>query len=150
MFGLTPYRQNQVTRGNQDFFSLMDDFFNDDFMRLPAFKKSMFNSDSFKVDVRDQDEAYVVEADMPGVDKKDIAIDYRDNRLVIRVEQTQENESEDKNYLHRERIQSSMERSFYMKDVDESKIKAHMDNGVLTVELPKAADVDNHRRIDIE
>ena len=105
MFRLVPYGRNQVTKNNDNFFNLMDDFFSDDFFNNGLIPASVSKYESFKIDVKDNDTEYLIEADLPGVKKEDLTIDYKDNRLVIRVNSNQEVNEEKDNYIHRERRQ---------------------------------------------
>lgn len=147
MFGaLMPFNRggNGTCRRNNpwSFSSIIDDFFSN----VP-------NTDNYgiRTDIRDVGEEYVVEADIPGVKKKDIKLDLKDDILTISVEYKEETKDERDNYIRRERRYGSFGRSFNVANVNQDKIKAKYDNGVLTINLPKAEDVkDNRRAIDIQ
>jgi HSP20 family protein len=95
-----------------------------------------------RIDVTETPQAYAVEADMPGVNKEDIDVRVHGNLVQIDAEikrQSQRPSNGDK-LLRSERYQGSISRSFSLaQDIDESKIKAHYDKGVLSLELPKKA-----------
>ncbi len=95
-----------------------------------------------RIDVTETPQAYAVEADMPGVNKEDIDVRVHGNLVQIDSEvkrQSQRPTNGDK-LLRSERYQGSISRSFSLaQDIDESKIKAHYDKGVLSLELPKKA-----------
>jgi len=95
-----------------------------------------------RIDVTETPQAYAVEADMPGVNKEDIDVRVHGNLVQIDAEikrQSQRPTNGDK-LLRSERYQGSISRSFSLaQDIDESKIKAHYDKGVLSLELPKKA-----------
>jgi HSP20 family protein len=150
MFRLVPYGRNQVAKNNDSFFNLMDDFFSDDFFSNGLIPASVSKYESFKIDVKDNDTEYLIEADLPGVKKEDLTVDYKDNRLVIRVNSNQEVNEEKDNYIHRERRQSQMERSFYMKDVKADEITAKLEEGVLAIHAPKLDEIENMHKIEVQ
>lgn len=148
MFGLTPYnrRNSGVQRRNGfDIDSWFDNFFNDSF-----FPFAYGNNTGIKVDIKENDKDYVVEAELPGVNKDEINVELRDDRLTIMVQRDESKEEERDNYIRRERRNSSMSRSFYVSGVKPEDVKAKFDNGVLTISLPKSEEQKKNRhRIDI-
>lgn len=102
------------------------------------------------VDVADADDQIVVTADVPGFDADDIDVSVTDRQLRITAEHSEETEEEDEEtqYYRRERSQRSVSRTVSLPtDVEEHEAAASYENGVLTVELPKASDADG---VDIE
>lgn len=92
-----------------------------------------------RVDVSEDDNAYEITAEMPGVEEKDIDITLKENRLILRGEKKVEREEKKKDYHMTERSYGSFERSFHLpEDVDADKIKAEFSKGVLTLTLPKS------------
>lgn len=90
------------------------------------------------VDIVEQDDAYIVEAELPGLTKNDVKISIEGNILTIRGEKRQEKKSEERNYHRTERVYGSFTRSFTLpSSVKTDKIEAHYQNGVLTITLPK-------------
>jgi HSP20 family protein len=138
---MVPYRRNGLS--TRDVFDLFDDFFND--------RKSTMVRD-FRIDVKDEKDKYVVEAEVPGLEKKDISIKFENDRLTIAIQQEQHNEDNDEQdkYIHRERHLFSSERSILLEDVDPKKMQASMNNGILTIELKKLADKVSSYLIDIK
>lgn len=136
MFGLTPYRKNQgiasTNGGFRDFDRFFEDFFNESF--FPAFYNG---ASQMKVDIKENEKDYVVEAELPGVNKEDINIDLEDNQLTIGVQKNEEVNDEKENYICRERRSSSFSRSFYVDNVKNENVNAKFENGVLTIVLPK-------------
>jgi HSP20 family protein len=97
---------------------------------------------SMATDIVENDKEYVITAELPGLEKKDVKISLDKNQLIIEAEISQEKEEKDKdkNWIRRERYQGSYRRSFVLDDTCEcEKIKAEMDKGVLHVHIPKAA-----------
>lgn len=146
MFGLVPFKFNngENNRG-LSINDMFNDFFNDDML-------SAFNSNgSFKTDIKETPEGYIVHAELPGVKKEDINIDYNNNYLTISANRNYENEEKKDNYIKCERSYGSVSRGFYISNVDRSLIKAKFDNGVLSIELPKKElTANNNSRILIE
>ncbi|MGI5907688.1 MAG: Hsp20/alpha crystallin family protein [Christensenellales bacterium] len=147
MAGLIPFNRNRNLRtsGWDGFYNMLDDFFNDTW--LPT--RSLI-SDTFKVDVVESDEAYAVEAELPGVKKNEVDLAFNDGRLTISVRREEQTEEKKKNYIHKERRFSSMQRSIFLADAKEDGIRAKMEDGVLHVSVPKQDIKQTGRVIDIE
>ena len=90
------------------------------------------------VDLYEKDDHFVIKAELPGVDKKDIAIDLKDRVLTLSGERSYENEVKEENYYRRERSYGKFQRAFTLPaDVDSDKIKAEFKDGLLQIEVPK-------------
>ncbi|GBG93711.1 small heat shock protein [Ligilactobacillus salitolerans] len=113
-------------------------------------------SDSFKElrsDVNETDTDYTVAIDVPGVDKKDISIDFKDNTLTVSAKRESFADRSDKegNLIANERSYGRFTRQYNFPDVDHEKIGAKYEDGVLTVTLPKtSAGQSNTHRIEID
>ena len=141
MFGLTPYEHRIDSLEN--FFDSMENAF---------FGNHSFMSD-FKTDVIDNGDHLVLEAELPGFDKKDIAIDVSNGYLTISAQRNVENKEEDKDgkWIKRERSYGAYHRSFDLNGIDADHISASYDNGVLSLKLPKAsAPKEDVRRIELQ
>ena len=94
---------------------------------------------SLAIDLKDEGDHFLVEADMPGIAKDQIKLHYKDNILTIRTERSEEKKEEDetKRYVVRERYSSSTMRQILIENVDPEEITAAMDNGVLRIKLGK-------------
>ena len=105
-----------------------------------------------RVDVSEDEKAYEIEAEIPGVDEKDLSVTVTDGRLTLRGEKKDEKEEKKKDYYMKERSYGAFERSFRLPDgVDTGKISAAFENGVLHVTLPKSAKAkSNERKIAIK
>jgi HSP20 family protein len=104
-----------------------------------------------RIDVTENDKAYTVKADIPGVKKEDIDVQVDGNLVSIRAETRSEKETkgEGNRILRSERHYGTIERSFSLgQDVDASAVKAGYADGVLSLELPKKA-LANASRIAI-
>jgi len=93
------------------------------------------------VDIFENEGNYVMTAEIPGVDKKDISIDVKDRILTLKGERSFDNGSNKGSYFRRERCHGEFERSFSLPmDVDSDKIDASFKDGVLRLEIPKPED----------
>ncbi|MFL2099520.1 Hsp20/alpha crystallin family protein [Desemzia sp. FAM 23991] len=138
---------NSLFPFRRDFMNVDRNFFGDSFDHLFS------NTANFDVDIKESDTGYILEADMPGLAKEDIQLDYHNNVLSINAHQEEgKDETDEKgNYIHRERSVRSYSRQFILKDVEENAITAKFDNGVLTVHLPKKEVMDSPKnRIEIQ
>ncbi|MDD3958913.1 MAG: Hsp20/alpha crystallin family protein [Clostridiaceae bacterium] len=148
MAGLVPFNRkntNALSTGFDDFQNMLDDFFSDGW----PIRRSLA-ADTFKVDVEDRGNEYAVEAEMPGVDKRDVTIRMDDKRLTIAVKKSNEVEEKKKNYIHKERRYCSMSRSIYLTDASAEGIKAKLNDGVLHVTVPKKEAETSGQSIEIE
>ena len=148
MAGLVPFNKkhsNDLITGFDDFGNMFDDFFADTW----PFRRNFF-SNTFKVDVQEKDSNYLVEAELPGVKKGDVSIDFDEGRLKISVRQCEDVDEKKKNYIHKERRCSSIARSIYLEDAKAEGITAKLDEGVLSVTVPKQQKPDTSKRIEIE
>ena len=101
------------------------------------------------IDVRETDDAYVVEVDLPGIDPKNIELLIEGRTLTIRGQVTDEREEKQGSYLLRERRQGQFMRAVALPGmVDAEQAESRFENGQLMVTLPKAAQ-NRARRIEI-
>lgn len=94
-----------------------------------------------RIDVREANGDYIVQAEMPGVKKEDIHVRIDGNRVAIQAEVKRESEQKDgERVLRSERFYGSVARSFALaSELDDSRANAKFENGVLTLTLPKKA-----------
>jgi len=153
MFELEPLNKNQMSRRNGsdlvDFYNMFDNFFNEDFFGRRGMNPSLRNA-SFKIDVKNEDKAYVIEAEMPGVKKEEVKLDYEESQLIIGVDKQEEIKKDQSNYIHRERRNTSMKRGIYLKDIDVQKIEAKLEEGILKIVAPKLENIDSKFKIEIK
>jgi HSP20 family protein len=99
----------------------------------------------------DDGDALTVVADLPGVEKADLDITYRDGILTLAADSTSDTADESDEYVMRERRHTSFERNIRLPaPVDTTETSATYINGVLTISLPKLDAEDDATRIDIE
>ena len=131
--------------GFDDFHNMLDGFFYDG----RRFGHSMVR-DTFKIDIEESDTEYHIEAELPGVSKESINLEIQGDNLCISVNHEEEAENSGKNYIHRERRASSMKRGIRLANSKLDEIKAKLESGVLTINVPKDVSGDVSRKIDIE
>lgn len=113
--------------------------------------ENFFNENiNMKCDIYEKDDKYFIEVDLPGVNKENINISYSKGYLNIKTTQKDEVQEENKTYIRRERNYKKLERSFYVGDVEETKIKATYKDGILNVTIPKQKDNNTNKRISID
>lgn len=141
MFDLIPFNRRERRLWN-----LMDN----DFSRM--FRQ--FGSDrNMSTDIVDKGDYFELTAEMPGMAKENIQLDVSGDYLTISAEHKSENESEEKQYVCRERSYCQYKRSFNISDIKAKEIKASYKDGVLHVTLPKKEATpieDTQFRLEIE
>ena len=94
-----------------------------------------------RVDISENKEAFLVKAEVPGIEPKDIQLSLENGVLILRGEKHQESEQKDERFYRTERTYGSFVRSLRLPaNVDGTKVNAVFKNGLLTVMLPKAAE----------
>lgn len=126
--------------------SLFDDFFDS---MLGAWDNYSANLPA--VDVEENGDSYVIKAELPGYKEDDVKITVDKHVLHISGEiDEKEKDGKDRKYLVRERRHESFERSFSLPEgLDESKIEASFNNGLLTITLPKSPE-EQPKRIEVK
>ena len=147
MFDIVPWRKNNLIQSKGDEFqNMVNSFFNDDFFNSVSIIKN-----NFSVDLKEDDNNYIIEADLPGVDKKDIDISYNNRYLNISARRESNLEENKDNYVRQERSYGEFKRSFYIDNIVEDKIYASFDNGVLNIKLPKLnKEISETKKIEIK
>lgn len=108
-------------------------YFNDYF---PILDSSIYKEREYmKTDIREYQNKYIMEIDIPGVKKEDININYENGYLTIKAAKTVTLKPEV--YIRRERFHGEIKRSFYIGDKKETDIKASYVSGILTISFPK-------------
>ena len=148
MAGLIPYsRRNnsQLGTGYGNFYDIMDDFFSDRWLTGRGTERG-----AFRLDVRETEKEYVVEAELPGVKKEEVDISLEDKRLSISVNRDENVNEENNGYIHRERRLSSMSRGIYLAQARPEDIKAKLENGMLTITIAKQEPESASHKIAVE
>ena len=108
-----------------------------------------------KTDVREMDDSYEVDIDLPGFKKDEIQAQLKDGYLTVSAAKGLDKDEKDKkgNYIRQERYAGAMSRSFYVgDDVSQEEIKAKYEDGILKLSIPKKSGdkVETKNRIAIE
>ncbi len=122
------------------------------FRATPGAQEAMTQADWIPaVDIRETDDEYVIEMDLPQVKKDDVHISLDENVLTIRGERRREHEENQGRWHRVERFYGTFARSFVLPEtVEEDGIRAVFEDGVLTVHLPKTAEArPRSREIEI-
>jgi len=124
-----------------NFDAVLNNFFDDGFE---------YSSKGPAVDVQENEDNYLLEADLPGFSEKDVDINVENNLLTISSKNETDREEKKKGYVLRERRSNSFRRSFVLpKGVVAENIEASMKNGILQLTIPKAEKV-KPRKIEIK
>jgi len=139
MFDLTPFRRRREELVGGDFGrALMREFFDHDFFDFAP---------NFRADIRENEQEYIVEAELPGMKKDEIVVELKENTLTISVLKNEEINEEKENYVHRERRFGSYRRSFYVDNIENAGVQADYTDGILKIHLPKVKETppENYR-----
>lgn len=111
-------------------FDLFDDLFKD-----PFFKNE---TKIMKTDIKENENNYVIDIDLPGYDKENIKVEIEDGYLLVSASQSVNNDDDEGKYLRKERYFGECSRSFYVgDDIEVEDVKATFKNGILKLEVPK-------------
>ncbi len=129
MFGLTPFIRGSYVAAY------------DPFKEMEEFERRFFGqrTPAMKTDIRETENSYILEADLPGFSREDISAEIKNGYLTIRAEHKSEKEDKNETYLRRERTYGSFSRTFDLEGIDAEAITAEFKDGVLALELPKLA-----------
>lgn len=144
---LTPWLPSRSPLASGDpLVRLFDGFFNGDLARSEDLGRRAWMP---AVDIRETDNAYVLEAELPGMTKKDIHITLENNVLRLGGERRFEHNVDQESYHRVERCYGSFSRSFTLPSaVNPDQVEASFKDGILTVTVPKS-DEARPRRIAI-
>ena len=122
--------------------NLFDDFFSDPFeMMMPQSRNPLYGKHAknlMKTDVRETENSFEVDMDLPGFKKDEVNLELKDGYLTVTAETKQETEDKKGTYVRQERFSGKCSRTFYVgDDIEEGDIKAKFDNGTLQIDVPK-------------
>ena len=123
----------------------LDDFF-DDFAPMPKMPRM-----DMKCDIYEKKGNVHIELEVPGFDKNDIKLNVEDGILTIEATKNEEKEEKnERNYYRKERVYGSVRRQFNVGNIDESKIDARFDKGLLKISFPKEDKKETKKFIEIK
>ena len=143
MASMVPYDRYSRALRNWPFDAL-DSFFDAPFASLSS------SAASFKMNVEDAGDKYVVTAELPGVKREEIDVELNEGRLSISIDKKETDEEKGKNYLYKETSDWSATRGVYLKDAAAAGLSAKLDGGVLTVNVPKQVEKSNVTKVSID
>jgi HSP20 family protein len=120
--------------------------------RAPTMVRRENNAKAPAMDVSENESAYMVKAEIPGVPRENLDVTINDGVLTISAERQKEKKDEEKSgrLIRQERYNGKLVRSLRLgTDIDETKVEAHYEHGVLNLVLPKTAQV-KPRKVDIK
>lgn len=125
-------------------------FWNEDFFRGFFSERGPW-AEAFRVDVRDEDGRFLVEAELPGCTRDQIHVDVDDGVLTIACDTKEAHETDRGAYIYNERRSGRMQRSFTLTQIREDEITAEYRDGVLHLVLPKEQETKrSSRQIEIQ
>ena len=143
MASMIPYSNYERALRRQFPFDMFDEF-------LASPLSAVNSNDAFKMNVEDTGDAYVVTAYLAGVGRDDIDVELNEGRLSISVEKTESEEEQGKNYLHKETQSWNASRGVYLKDAATEGLSAKLENGVLSINVPKQTAKVNVTKVSID
>jgi HSP20 family protein len=143
MFELIPFRRrNGKVESREDPFNYLWSNF---------FDMNDMGSIGFKTDVKETENEYILQAELPGMNRDNIKLEIEDNYLTISASNDEVVEEERDNYIRKERRSGSYRRSFNIENIKDNEIKANYREGILEVLLPKKEQGKVSKRVvDIE
>ena len=144
-----------------------ENLFDEDWMRFPfdQFERAFWGNRNplygknarnlMKTDVREQEDSYELDVDLPGFQKDEIQVELENGYLTISASKGLDKDEKDKKgkYIRQERYAGSLQRSFYVGDaITQEDIKAKYEDGILRLSIPKktAPEVETKKTIAIE
>ncbi|MDR3728689.1 MAG: Hsp20/alpha crystallin family protein [Oscillospiraceae bacterium] len=126
--------------------NLFDEFFNDNFGMFPVWDGSnalygKHAKNLMKTDVRETEDTYEVDIDLPGFKKDEIKVDLKDGYLTVSAAKGLDKDENDKKgrYIRQERYAGACSRSFYVGDMEPEDVSAKYEDGILKLSMPKQA-----------
>lgn len=141
MASMVPYdRYGRMIRPFGSPFDVLDDFLSAPVEQI----------ETFKMDVEDAGDSYVITAHVPGVKRDQIDVELNEGRLCISVDKKESDEQKGKNWLQKETHEYTATRGVFLKDASTSGLNAKLSDGVLTVNVPKQKEKENVTKISID
>lgn len=126
--------------------NLFDEFFDDNFGMFPMWngRNPLYGKRAknlMKTDVRETENTYEVDVDLPGFKKDEISVELRDGCLTISAAKGLDKDESDKKgrYIRQERYAGACRRSFYVGDVKPEDVSARYEDGILKLSMPRQA-----------
>ena len=142
MFNMVPFgrrrRGGEVSEFENSFDSLMSNFFSD---------VMDFADAGFKTDIKENEDSFIIEAELPGLQKEDINVEIDENNLIISATNESVEEEKEENFIRRERRTGTYQRVFSLDNVKDDEIEAEYEDGILKLTLPKEKPGRTRKRV---
>ncbi len=145
MYGIIPFRTNNLQERGSTFDNLFGDFFNDDFI-APLNREAS----KFSADIKENENEYVIIAELSGVKKEDIDVEFKNDQLVISAKRQECRDESKEDYIRKERCYGEFQRAFRFIGADSENITAKFENGELKVVVPKKIKEKEASKISIQ
>lgn len=134
--------------------NLFDDFFSDPFEMMVPTRNALYGKHGknlMKTDVRETENSYELDIDLPGFKKDEVNVELKDGYLTISAAKGLDKDQEDKKgkYIRQERYAGACSRSFYVGDVKPEDVSAKYEDGILRISMPKQAKQELPKRSTI-
>ena len=140
-------RYNNYDRSFIRPFEMLDEIFSA--LPIDTLANVSVNAGAFKMNVEDAGNGYLVTAELPGVTRDQIDVELNEGNLTITIDK-KESEEQGKNYLLKETSSWTATRSVYLKDASIAGLSAKLENGILTINVPKVEEKANVTKIAID
>lgn len=141
-------RYNNYDRSFIRPFEMLDEIFSA--LPIDTLANVSVNAGAFKMNVEDAGNGYLVTAELPGVTREQIDVELNEGNLTITIDKQESEEEQGKNYLLKETSSWTATRSVYLKDASIAGLSAKLENGILTINVPKVEEKANVTKIAID
>lgn len=145
MYGIIPFTTNNLQERGSTLDNLFGDFFNDDFI-TPLNREAS----KFSTDIKENEKEYVVIAELSGIKKEDINVEFKKDQLIISAKRDESKDESKEDYIRKERSYGEFKRAFKFPDVDSKNISAKFENGELKVIIPKKIEEKEASKISVQ
>lgn len=129
------------------------DDFNDFWNMEPAIRTQTSAARKMSTDVKELNDGYEIDMELPGIKKEDVTVELKDGYLTVSAQNKSDNKTEENGkYIRQERYYGKYQRSFFVGDeIDKADVKAKFENGILELKVPKKEPKQpEHQYISIE
>jgi len=119
---------------------------------MPGLTENSFKGKLMKTDIEEKDGEFLVTVDMPGINKENVKVSLKNGYLTVGYKQNEaeENKDEKRHFIRKERYFGEGERTFYLGEVESSKVEAKMENGILNIVVPKLVKEEDSNLIEVK
>ena len=141
-------QNNSLVTAQDEFNRMFDDLFtNFGLTPVTGGRLSLLNSFTPKVNIAETEKEFSVTAELPGMDEKDVAVEFTDNTLIIKGEKKEDHEEKNKQWHVIEHSYGSFHREIHVNaQVDAEKVTANFKKGILKITLPKLPEEKSSRK----